>query len=129
MEKKIINPWNWQEARNYVQAVEIKHANSTLYVSGQCAISDDGVSSTADMRMQIFHTIENLEKVIQSSGYEARHLVRLNIYTTDSTALFENFDVIQDWLTKNNVKQTSTVLEVKTLFETLKVELEATLVK
>ncbi|KKO89028.1 MULTISPECIES: RidA family protein [Sphingobacterium] len=129
MEKKIINPWNWQEARNYVQAVEIKHANSTLYVSGQCAISDDGVSSTADMRTQIFHTIENLEKVIQSSGYEARHLVRLNIYTTDSTALFENFDVIQDWITKNKVKQTSTVLEVKTLFETLKVELEATLVK
>ena len=129
MEKKIINPWNWQEARNYVQALEIKHANSTLYVSGQCAISDDGVSSTADMRMQIFHTIENLEKVIQSSGYEARHLVRLNIYTTDSTALFENFDVIQDWITKNKVKQTSTVLEVKTLFETLKVELEATLVK
>ncbi|HAF33942.1 MULTISPECIES: RidA family protein [Sphingobacterium] len=129
MEKKIINPWNWQEARNYVQAVEIKHAHSTLYVSGQCAISDDGVSSTADMRTQIFHTIENLEKVIQSSGYEARHLVRLNIYTTDSTALFENFDVIQDWITKNKVKQTSTVLEVKTLFETLKVELEATLVK
>ncbi|WP_286779467.1 MULTISPECIES: RidA family protein [Sphingobacterium] len=129
MEKKIINPWNWQEARNYVQAVEIKHANSTLYVSGQCAISDDGVSSTADMRTQIFHTIENLEKIIQSSGYEARHLVRLNIYTTDSTALFENFDVIQDWITKNKVKQTSTVLEVKTLFETLKVELEATLVK
>lgn len=129
MEKKIINPWNWQEARNYVQAVEIKHSNSTLYVSGQCAISDDGVSSTADMRTQIFHTIENLEKVIQSSGYEARHLVRLNIYTTDSTALFENFDVIQDWITKNKVKQTSTVLEVKTLFETLKVELEATLVK
>ncbi|WP_336828282.1 RidA family protein [Sphingobacterium multivorum] len=129
MEKKIINPWSWQEARNYVQAVEIKHANSTLYVSGQCAISDDGVSSTADMRTQIFHTIENLEKVIQSSGYEARHLVRLNIYTTDSTALFENFDVIQDWITKNKVKQTSTVLEVKTLFETLKVELEATLVK
>ncbi|MGE8428039.1 MAG: RidA family protein [Sphingobacterium sp.] len=129
MEKKIINPWNWQEARSYVQAVEVRHANSTLYVSGQCAISDDGVSSTADMRTQIFHTIENLEKVIQSSGYEARHLVRLNIYTTDSTALFENFDVIQDWITKNKVTQTSTVLEVKTLFETLKVELEATLVK
>ncbi|WP_104381670.1 RidA family protein [Sphingobacterium sp. HMA12] len=129
MEKKVINPWNWQDARNYVQAVEVKHVDSTLYVSGQCAISEDGISSNAGMRTQIFHTIENLEKVIQSSGYEARHLVRLNIYTTDSTALFENFDVIQNWLTKNKVKQTSTVLEVKTLFETLKVELEATLVK
>ncbi|MEI2273077.1 RidA family protein [Sphingobacterium sp. ML3W] len=129
MEKKVINPWNWQDARNYVQAVEVKHVDSTLYVSGQCAISEDGISSNAGMRTQIFHTIENLEKVIQSSGYEARNLVRLNIYTTDSTALFENFDVIQNWLTKNKVKQTSTVLEVKTLFETLKVELEATLVK
>jgi len=96
MEKKVINPWNWQDARNYVQAVEVKHVDSTLYVSGQCAISEDGISSNAGMRTQIFHTIENLEKVIQSSGYEAQNLVRLNIYTTDSTALFENFDVIQN---------------------------------
>jgi len=96
MEKKVINPWNWQDARNYVQAVEVKHVDSTLYVSGQCAISEDGISSNAGMRTQIFHTIENLEKVIQSSGYEARNLIRLNIYTTDSTALFENFDVIQN---------------------------------
>ncbi|WP_343558917.1 RidA family protein [Sphingobacterium sp.] len=129
MDKKIINPWSWQDARNYVQAVEIKNANATLYISGQCAISEDGISSNADMRTQIFQTIENLEKVIQLSGYEAQHIVRLNIYTTDSTAFFENFDVIQDWLCKNKIQQTSTVLEVKSLFETLKVELEATLVK
>ncbi len=129
MEKKVINPWNWQDARNYVQAVEVKNANSTLYLSGQCAVSDDGISSNADMRTQILHTIDNVEKVIQSSGCEAHNLVRLNIYTTNSAELFENFDVIQQWLSKNKVQQTSTVLEVKTLFETLKVELEATLVK
>ncbi|CEJ68786.1 Enamine deaminase RidA, house cleaning of reactive enamine intermediates, YjgF/YER057c/UK114 family [Chryseobacterium oranimense] len=129
MEKKVINPWSWQDARNYVQAVEVKHADSTLYVSGQCAISEEGISSNADMRTQIFHTIENLEKVIQSSGYEVQNLVRLNIYTTDSSELFENFDVIQQWLSKNQVQQTSTVLEVKSLFETLKVEFEATLAR
>jgi enamine deaminase RidA (YjgF/YER057c/UK114 family) len=129
MEKKVINPWSWQDARNYVQAVEVKHADSTLYVSGQCAISEEGISSNADMRTQIFHTIENLEKVIQSSGYEVQNLVRLNIYTTDSSELFENFDVIQQWFSKNQVQQTSTVLEVKSLFETLKVEFEATLAR
>ncbi|WP_265130197.1 RidA family protein [Chryseobacterium oranimense] len=129
MEKKVINPWSWQDARNYVQAVEVKHADSTLYVSGQCAISEEGISSNADMRTQIFHTIENLEKVIQSSGYEVQNLVRLNIYTTDSSELFENFDVIHQWLSKNQVQQTSTVLEVKSLFETLKVEFEATLAR
>lgn len=129
MEKKVINPWSWQDARNYVQAVEVKHADSTLYVSGQCAISEEGISSNADMRTQIFHTIENLEKVIQSSGYEVQNLVRLNIYITDSSELFKNFDVIQQWLSKNQVQQTSTVLEVKSLFETLKVEFEATLAR
>ena len=129
MEKKVINPWKWQDARNYVQAIEVKHADSTLYVSGQCAINDEGISSIADMRTQIFHTIENLEKVILQSGYEVKDLVRLNIYTTDSSELFENFDVIQQWLSKNKVQQTSTVLEVKALFETLQVELEATLAK
>lgn len=129
MEKKVINPWKWQDARNYVQAVEVKHADATLYVSGQCAISEDGVSSNADMRTQIIHTIENLEKVILQSGYQVKDLVRLNIYTIDSSELFENFDVIQQWLNKNKVQQASTVLEVKTLFETLKVEFEATLAK
>ncbi len=129
MEKKVINPWKWQDARNYVQAVEVKHADSTLYVSGQCAINDEGISSIADMRTQIFHTIENLEKVILQSGYEVKDLVRLNIYTTDSFELFENFDVIQHWLSKNKVQQSSTVLEVKALFETLKIELEATLAR
>lgn len=129
MEKKVINPWKWQDARNYVQAVEVKHVDATLYVSGQCAISEDGISSNADMRMQIIHTIENLEKVIRSGGYETRDIVRLNIYTTNSSQLFENFDVIQEWLSKNEIQQTSTVLEVKSLFETLKVELEATLAR
>ncbi|KQT20867.1 hypothetical protein ASG31_16945 [Chryseobacterium sp. Leaf404] len=129
MEKKVINPWKWQDARNYVQAVEVKNNEGTLYVSGQTAISDDGISSDADMRTQIFHTIENLEKVILASSYEIKNIVRLNIYHTNSAELFENFDVIQEWLTKNEIQQTSTVLEVKTLFETLKVEFEATVVK
>ncbi|MBN9313639.1 MAG: hypothetical protein BGO40_12310 [Chryseobacterium sp. 39-10] len=128
MEKRIINPWQWQDARNYAQAVEVKNVLSTLYVSGQTAINDEGVSSNEGMRIQLVKTIENLEKVILESNYELKNIVRLNIYTTDSTELFENFDLIQDWLTKNEVKQASTVLEVKSLFETLKVELEATVV-
>lgn len=50
-------------------------------------------------------------------------------YTTSNAELLENFDILQNWITKNHIKQTSTVLEVKSLFETLKVELEATVVK
>jgi 2-iminobutanoate/2-iminopropanoate deaminase len=129
MVKNIINPWSWQDARSYVQAIEVKDVKGTLYVSGQTAISDEGISSNEDMRSQLIQTIQNLEKVIREAEYELENIVRLNIYTTSNTELLENFDIIQDWITNNNIKQTSTVLEVKSLFETLKVELEATLVK
>jgi enamine deaminase RidA (YjgF/YER057c/UK114 family) len=129
MEKRVINPWTWQDARSYNQAVEVRNVESTLYISGQTAINDEGVSSDADIRNQLVQAIENLEKVVHNAGYELKNIVRLNIYTTESTALFENFDVFQGWVIRNEIKQVSTVLEVKSLFETLKIELEATLVK
>lgn len=129
MEKRTTNPWKWQDARNYTQAVEVKNVQSTLYVSGQTAIDDDGISSDADMRTQIIKTLENLEKVIHQADFELKNIVRLNVYTTEHSKLFENFDVLQNWIAENGIQQATTVMEVKTLFETLKVELEATVVK
>lgn len=129
MEKKEINPWEWQNQRSYVQAVEVKHAESTLYISGQTAINADGESSNADMKSQLTDAIQNLEKVINESGYNPENIVRLNIYTTSTEELLGCFNIFQDWVAKHGIKQASTVLEVKGLFETLKVELEATVVK
>lgn len=129
MEKRTINPWNWQEKLNYSQAVEVKNIQSTLYVSGQTAINDDGISSNDDMRTQITKTLENLEKVIHQADFDLKNIVRLNVYTTEHSNFFENFDVLQNWITKNGIQQATTVMEVKLLFETLKVELEATVVK
>jgi len=129
MEKRIINPWAWQNDRNYAQAVEVKNVQSTLYVSGQTAIDDNGITSDADMRTQISKTFENLEKVILQADFELKNIVRLDVYTTDHPAFFENFDIWQSWITKHSIQQASNVIEVKTLFETLKVEMEATVVK
>ncbi len=129
MEKRTINPWKWQSDRSYVQAVEVTRAEATLYVSGQTAINADGISSAADMKSQLIQSIKNLEKVIYEAGYKSENIVRLNIYTTSSEELFACFDVLQNWITENNIKQASTLFEVKSLFETLKVELEATVVK
>jgi 2-iminobutanoate/2-iminopropanoate deaminase len=129
MEKRIINPWQWQDARSYVQAVEVKQAESTLYVSGQTAINADGKSSNADMKTQLTEAIQNLETVITEAGYECQNIVRLNIYTTSSEELWPCFSIFQEWVARHGMKQATTLLEVKTLFETLKVELEATVVK
>lgn len=56
-------------------------------------------------------------------------MVRLNIYTTSTTELIQHFPILQEWLVKHKIKQATTVLEVKGLFESLTVELEATVVK
>ncbi len=129
MERRIINPWEWQNERSYVQAVEVVKPEATLYISGQTAIDDAGISSTGNMRSQLTDTISNLEKVIDEAGYACKNIVRLNIYTTSSDEFFASFDIFQDWIKKHGIKQTSTVLEVKSLFETLKVELEVTVVR
>jgi 2-iminobutanoate/2-iminopropanoate deaminase len=129
MEKRIINPWQWQDQRSYVQAVEVKNVESTLYVSGQTAISDDGVSSNESMDIQLIHALKNLEIVISQAGFQNNGIVRLNIYTTCTAELWPHFNILQEWIAKNSVKPAVTMLEVKSLFETLTIELEATVVK
>lgn len=129
MEKRVINPWKWQNERSYNQAVEVKNPAGTLYVSGQTAISADGISSNENMESQIKLALKNLELVITDAGYECSGIVRLNIYTTATDELWPHFPIIQEWLSKHNIQQATTLLEVKSLFETLKVELEATVVR
>ena len=129
MEKRIINPWEWQKERSYNQAVEVKNPEGTLYVSGQAAVNADGTSSNENMESQIKLALNNLETVISKAGYEPKGIVRLTIYTTDTADLWPHFNIIQDWIAKHGVQQATSLMEVKSLFETLKVEFEATVVK
>lgn len=129
MEKRTFSPWKWQDERSYVQAVEVKNNQSTLYCSGQAAIDTNGISSSDNMKLQLQQALSNLEEVISSAGYECEGIVRLNIYTTSTKELWPHFSILQKWVAKHNVKQALTMLEVTGLFETLKVELEATVVK
>jgi len=129
MEKRIINPWTWQDQRSYVQAVEVKNVNATLYCSGQAAVHADGTSSTDDMKTQLSLAIQNLEQVISEAGYEARNIVRLTVMTTSTDELWPHFGTLQEWIAKHDIKQATSLFQVPKLFETLKVELEATVVK
>lgn len=130
MEKQSFDPWAWGKNTNSVQAVEVKHATGTLYCSGQVAIDANGVPSSADMRSQLIQTIANLEQLINESGYACKNIVRLNIYTTSTQDFFTTcMDVYVPFIQKNGIQQATTLLEVKGLFATLTVELEATVVK
>lgn len=130
MEKQSFNPWAWGKNTNSVQAVEVKNVTGTLYCSGQVAIDTNGVPSAADMRSQLIQTIANLEQLIKESGYECSNIVRLNIYTTSTQEFFTTcMDVYVPFIQKYGIQQSTTLLEVKGLFATLTVELEATVVK
>lgn len=63
--------------KNSAQAVEVNNVEGTLYCSGQVALDESSVPSTADMRSQLLQTITNLEHLISESGYECRNIVRL----------------------------------------------------
>jgi len=78
MQKTSFDPWAWGKNTNSVQAVEAKNVEGTLYCSGQVAIDENGVPSSADMRNQLVQTIANLEQLIDKSGYECKNIVRLN---------------------------------------------------
>lgn len=130
MEKQSFDPWAWGKNTNSVQAVEVKNVTGTLYCSGQVAIDENGVPSAAEMRSQLIQTIANLEQLIKESGYECRNIVRLNIYTTSTQEFFTTcMDVYVPFIQKYGIQQSTTLLEVKGLFATLTVELEATVVK
>ena len=75
---------------------------------------EHGESKAAYLHKEIQEelSIENLERVIQSASYEEKNIIRLNIYTTNMAELLENFDILKDWITKNKIKQSTTVLEV-----------------
>lgn len=130
MEKQTIDPWAWGKNTNSVQAVEVKNVIGTLYCSGQVALDAHGIPSSADMRSQLIQTIANLEQLISESGYKCGNIVRLNVYTTSTQDFFTTcMDVYVPFLHKHGMQQATTLLEVKGLFATLKVELEATVVK
>lgn len=130
MQKTSFDPWAWGKNTNSVQAVEVKQPNGTLYCSGQVSIDANGNPSNADMRSQLIQTIANLEELIQTSNYECSGIVRLNVYTTSTQDFFTTcMDVYVPFIQKHGIEQATTLIEVKGLFATLTVELEATVVK
>ncbi|GAB3884621.1 RidA family protein [Spirosoma agri] len=130
VEKRTIDPWKWGEYTNSAQAVEVRQPEGTLYCSGQVAIDANGQVRDADMRTQLVQTIQNVEQLISEAGYDCKNIVRLNVFTTSTAEFFTTcVDVYQNFTAKHGMKQATTLVEVKGLYQTATVELEATVVK
>ncbi len=130
MERRIINPWTWQDQFGYVQANEVSDAQRTLFCAGQTSVDEEGRPVyPEDMRAQIIQAMDNLETVLKEAGFELSDVVRLNIYTTDVDRFFEAFDAAVGRMEEAGCRPASTLLGVTRLaFPELMVEIEATAV-
>jgi enamine deaminase RidA (YjgF/YER057c/UK114 family) len=130
MQRRIVNPWTWQDAWGYVQANETEGAQRVLVCSGQLATDAEGnLLHPDDMRGQIGQTLDNLETVLHAAGFELSDVVRLNYYTTDVDAFLEAMADFGGRLAEANCRPACTLLGVSRLvFHDQVVEMEATAV-
>ncbi len=129
MERRLVNPWTWQEQFGFNHGHEVTGAERTLYLAGQVSLDDEGkLVHDGDMVGQINKSIDNIEAVLGAAGMTLANVVRLNVYTTDVDGLLENAAALGR-LNEAGCQYTSTLLGVARLaFPELLVELEATAV-
>ena len=130
MDKRLINPWAWQDNFGFSQAVEFSGHERVLVCAGQTSVDENGSPVHAgDMAAQVGKALDNLEAVLKQSGMSLGNVVRLNIYTTDVTGIFPALPLWASRLKAAGCQPASTLLGVASLaFPELMVELEATAV-
>jgi enamine deaminase RidA (YjgF/YER057c/UK114 family) len=132
-QRRVINPWSWQDQFNFVQANEVSGMQRMLICAGQTSVDEEGNPvHPGDMRAQISQALTNIETVLDHAGFELSNVVRLNYYTTDVDGFFEAFwgeDALVTRLAEAGCRPASTLLGVARLaFPELLVEIEATAV-
>jgi enamine deaminase RidA (YjgF/YER057c/UK114 family) len=128
MERRIVNPWSWQDRAGFVQANEVVGAARTLYCAGVVSVDPDGNPvHEGDMRSQALQALDNLETILSAAGYGLRDVVRLNTYVTDVGAYVAARPAVQQRLADAGCRYAATLLGVAQLARPqLLVELEAT---
>jgi enamine deaminase RidA (YjgF/YER057c/UK114 family) len=130
MEKRAINPWQWQDRAGFSQAISVQGEQRTIYCSGQTSVDGDGNPMHAgDIVKQANQALDNLESVLKQAGLTLANVVRLNYYTTDMVAFYEVGPVLGKRLGAAGCKPASTLLSVAGLFHPdIMLEIEATAV-
>jgi enamine deaminase RidA (YjgF/YER057c/UK114 family) len=127
---KAVNPWTWQDAFGFSQAVDVVSAARVVYCAGQTSVDGDGkVLHGGDMAAQLTQAFDNLETVLAGSGLTLASVVRLNYYVTDIQAFFAASAIVGARLKAAPCKPAGTLLGVASLFHPdAMVEIEATAV-
>ena len=128
MERRVINPWTWQDRLGFVQANAVSAATRTLVVAGQTSVDDDGRPLHAgDMGAQIMRAVVNLETVLKAAGFTLADVVRLTYYTTDIDAFRTSAGPAIKHMLDSGCRPATSLIGVARLFlPEIAVEIEAT---
>jgi len=131
MERKVINPWTWQDPLGFVQANEISGGRRILLCAGQVSLDANGkLLHAGDMRGQINQVMDNLETVLKAAGFTLFDVVRMTMYTTQVDQFLANRSDMVERLARAGAKYASTLLGVARLARPeLLVEIEATAIQ
>jgi enamine deaminase RidA (YjgF/YER057c/UK114 family) len=125
---RAINPWKWQDAYGFSQAIEVQGPARWLVCSGQTSVDPDGNPLHArDMAAQLRQAFDNLETVLKGAGLTLANVVRLNYYTTDVAAYVQASGEVANRFAADRPPPAGTLLGVAALFHPdILVEIEAT---
>lgn len=128
MERRIVNPWTWQDQFGYVQANEISGMERVLVCAGQTSVDTDGQPlHEGDMGAQVGQALDNLEAVLGEAGYALADVVRMNYFVTDVDAFVQAGGIYGARLAQAGCRPATTLLGVSRLaLPPLLVEIEAT---
>jgi len=128
MERRIVNPWTWQDRLGYVQANEMTGMERVLVCAGQTSVDADGQPlHDGDMGAQVGQALDNLETVLGEAGFALADVVRLSFFVTDVDAFIQAGAIYGARLGQAGCRPATTLLGVSRLaIPSLLVEMEAT---
>ena len=131
MERRVINPWTWQDQFGFVQGNEITGFERVLVCAGQTSVDADGQPlHEGDMGAQVTQALDNLETVLSEAGFALADVVRMNYFVTDIDAFLAAGEIYGARLAQADCRPASTLLGVSRLaYPALLVEIEATAAK
>src|SRR4051794_35108108 len=113
VENRKINPWKWQDAFGFSQAIETTGHKRVLRCAGQTSVNGNGEPMhEGDMAAQMALALDNLEAVLKAADMTLANVVRLNAYVTDIDAALEHFGPLEARLAAAGIQPAVTLLGV-----------------
>ncbi|OZF50060.1 hypothetical protein CH293_16460 [Rhodococcus sp. 14-2470-1b] len=116
MDKRVVSPVSvWDPGAQLLsQCVAVENASTTLYLSGQTAITEDGeFAGIGDVEAQIRLAFENIRLIVDAAGGTLENVVKLTVYFVDIAHLDTYTAVLGELFPETRPAQT--VVEVARL--------------